>query len=36
MVWREDAASPVLREFLEHVWRLGTRGIRPRVSLVIK
>jgi len=36
MVWREDAASPVLREFLEHVWRLGARGIRPRVSPAIK
>ena len=30
MVWREEAASPVLREFLEHVRRLGARGIRPR------
>jgi len=32
MVWREDAASPVLREFLEHLRRLGARGIRPRVG----
>jgi DNA-binding transcriptional LysR family regulator len=32
MVWREDAASPVLREFLEHMWRLGARGIGRRVG----
>jgi DNA-binding transcriptional LysR family regulator len=32
MVWRPDAASPVLREFLKHVWRLGARGIRPKVG----
>jgi DNA-binding transcriptional LysR family regulator len=32
IVWCQDAASPVLREFLEHVWRLGARGIRPRVG----
>src|SRR5262249_6833457 len=36
MVWREDAASPVLREFLEHMWRLGARGIRPGVAPAIK
>jgi len=30
MVWRKDAAMPVLREFLEHVQRLGARGIRPK------
>jgi DNA-binding transcriptional LysR family regulator len=28
MVWRKNAASPVLREFLEEVRRLGARGIR--------
>ena len=32
MVWRENAASPVLREFLEHVWRWGAHGIRPGVG----
>jgi DNA-binding transcriptional LysR family regulator len=32
MVWRPDAASPVLREFLKHMWRLGARGIRPKVG----
>ena len=32
MVWRPDAASPVLREFLKHVWRLGARGIPPEVG----
>jgi hypothetical protein len=30
MVWRKTAASPVLREFLAEVERLGARGIRPR------
>lgn len=29
MVWRKVAPSPVLREFLEEVRRLGERGIRP-------
>jgi DNA-binding transcriptional LysR family regulator len=30
MVWRKTAASPVLREFLAEVERLGARGIRLR------
>jgi DNA-binding transcriptional LysR family regulator len=30
MVWRKNAASPVLREFLAEVQRLGDRGIRSR------
>ena len=30
MVWRDDAALPVLREFLGQVRGLGARGIRPR------
>jgi DNA-binding transcriptional LysR family regulator len=30
MVWRKTATSPVLREFLAEVERLGARGIRPR------
>src|SRR5215471_2323969 len=32
MVWRQNAPSPVLREFLKHMWRLGARGIRPKVG----
>jgi DNA-binding transcriptional LysR family regulator len=32
MVWGKDASSPVLREFLQEVRRLGDRGIRDRVS----
>ena len=32
MVWRQNAPSAVLREFLKHVWRLGARGIRPLVG----
>jgi len=29
MVWRKDAALPVLRAFLKEVRQMGTRGIRP-------
>jgi DNA-binding transcriptional LysR family regulator len=32
MVWRKDATSPVLREFLQAVPRLGDRGIRARAK----
>jgi DNA-binding transcriptional LysR family regulator len=30
MVWRKNAESPVLREFLDEVRRVGAGGIRPR------
>jgi DNA-binding transcriptional LysR family regulator len=32
MVWRKNAGSPVLREFLDEVRRVGARGIRPRAK----
>jgi DNA-binding transcriptional LysR family regulator len=35
MVWRKSAASPVLREFLAEVCRLGGRGIRSRPRRVV-
>jgi hypothetical protein len=35
MVWRKSGASPVLREFLAEVHRLGGRGIRSRPRRVV-
>jgi DNA-binding transcriptional LysR family regulator len=35
MVWRKSAESPVLREFLAEVCRLGGRGIRSRLRRVV-
>jgi DNA-binding transcriptional LysR family regulator len=35
MVWRKNAESPVLREFLAEVCRLGGRGIRSRLRRVV-